>query len=143
MATSKPSRRFPVVAIYKESALASIETMPEWRELILTWDELQTMPNKWKTVLSQWRGIYFIFDTSDCRGYVGSAYGKENLLGRWKNYAKKGHGDNKQLRNRDPSNFRFSILQRLDPDLPPKEVIEIESKWKNRLNTREFGLNDN
>ena len=32
---------------------------------------------------AQWRGIYYIFDTSDAKGYVGSAYGEYNPLGRW------------------------------------------------------------
>ena len=64
----------------------------------------------WKAALSQWRGIYFIFDESDGKGYVGSAYGTENIVGRWLSYAAGGHGGNKELRNRDPARFRFSIL---------------------------------
>ena len=42
---------------------------------------------RWKSALSQWRGVYFIFDATDGKGYVGSAYGSGNLLGRWLNYA--------------------------------------------------------
>ncbi len=117
--------------------------MPDWRELILDWEDLKLIPDTWKTILSQWQGIYFIFDVSDQKGYVGSAYGHENILGRWTTYAATGHGNNKQLLHRDPANFRFSILQRVDPDLSPDGVIDIENKWKNRLHTREFGLNEN
>ena len=84
--------------------------MPRWDELRFTWDELKILPSKWKAALSQWRGIYFIFDESDGKGYVGSAYGTENIVGRWLSYAAGAHGGNKELRNRDPARFRFSIL---------------------------------
>lgn len=77
-------------------------------------------------------------------GYVGSASGEGNLLGRWLNYAASGHGDNALLRGRDPLNFRFSILQRLSPDMGADDVIRIEANWKDRLHTRKpHGLNEN
>ena len=117
--------------------------MPPWDELTLTWDELQVLPSKWKAALSEWRGIYFILDESDGRGYVGSAYGGENILGRWLNYASSGHGGNKELRNRDPANFRYSILQRVSPDMEPADIIRLEGTWKDRLHSREFGMNEN
>lgn len=44
------------------------------------------------TALAEWRGIYLIFDTRDAKAYVGSAYGSENILGRWRSYADSGHG---------------------------------------------------
>ena len=89
------------------------------------------------------RGVYLIFDESDQKAYVGAAYGKENILGRWLNYAKAGHGGNKKLRHRDPSSFRFSILQRVSPDMDAEDVIRFEGTWKDRLHTRDFGLNEN
>lgn len=59
-------------------------------------------------------------------------------------YAATGHGGNRLLRKRDPRNFRFTILQRVSPDMEPTEVIQLESSWKERLHTRApFGLNDN
>ena len=118
--------------------------MPRWDELRFTWEELKVLPSKWKAALSQWRGIYFIFDESDGKGYVGSAYGTENLLGRWLGYAASGHGGNKKLRHRDPQHFRFSVLQRVSPDMESDEVIRLECSWKERLHTRApHGLNDN
>ena len=118
--------------------------MPDWRDLVLTWAELQAIPASWRHALGQWRGVYFIHDASDGRGYVGSAYGSENLLGRWLNYAATGHGDTKDLLKRTPGNFRFSILERVSPDLEPEDVIRLESRWKHRLHTRgRFGLNRN
>jgi hypothetical protein len=126
----------------EESALDA--AMPEWDRLDITWEELAVLPSRWKAAIRQWRGIYFIFDESDGKGYVGSAYGGENLLGRWLNYAASGHGGNRLLRERDPRNFRFTILQRVSPDMDSDDVIRLEASWKDRLHTRApFGLNDN
>lgn len=132
----------PVVAILEDSALDS--AMPEWDEMKFTWKELSVLPTRWKFALSHWRGIYYIFDSSDGKGYVGSAYGESNLLGRWLNYAARGDGGNKLLRQRDPRNFRFTILQRVSPDLGSTDVIRLEGSWKQRLHTRvPYGLNQN
>ncbi len=102
------------------------------------------LPKRWQAKLSEWRGIYYIFDTLDGKGYVGSAYGSENILGRWQRYAKSGHGGNRLLRPRDPQNFRFTILELVSPNMEASEVIQLEASWKERLHTRQpYGLNDN
>jgi len=132
----------PILAVLEDSALDA--AMPEWDAIDLTWEELGVLPTRWKSALSQWRGIYYIFDTSGRKGYVGSAYGEKNLLGRWLNYAARGHGGNRLLRQRDPRKFRFTILQRVSPDTDAGDVIRLEGSWKQRLHTREpYGLNDN
>jgi hypothetical protein len=136
----------PIRAIDEESLLD--QAMPNWREMDFGWDELILMPTPWRLQLSQWRGIYFIFDQSDGKGYVGSAYGADNILGRWLSkpgsYAASGHGGNRLLRRRDPKHFRFTILQLVSPDMDPDEVIRLESTWKERLHTRApYGLNEN
>ena len=118
--------------------------MPEWSSAVFRWEELGILPVRWKSALSQWRGIYYIFDSSDGKAYVGSAYGEDNLLGRWLNYSTSGHGGNVLLRKRDASTFQFSILQRVSPDAPMTEVVRLETTWKDRLHTRQpNGLNDN
>jgi hypothetical protein len=133
---------FPVRAILEDNAFD--EAMPRWDTLELTWARLSILPTQWANLLSQWRGVYLIFDESDGKRYVGSAYGPDNLLGRWQGYAKSGHGGNKLLKARDPKTFRFTILQRLSPDLPADEVMRIEASWKARLHTRTpHGLNEN
>jgi hypothetical protein len=133
---------FPVHAILEDSALASV--MPPWDQIDLGWDELRVLPRRWCEALSQWRGIYYIYDQANGKGYVGSAYGQANLLGRWVNYAGTGHGGNALLRQRDPKNFRFTILQRVSPDMDADDVIRVEGTWKERLHTRHpRGLNDN
>ena len=132
----------PVIAINEDSLLESV--VPEWDAINLSWNELSVLPSKWRSALSHWRGIYFVFDASDGKGYVGSAYGRSNIYGRWSEYAASGHGGNKLLKKRDPVNFKFSILQRLSPDMGAEDVIRLESSWKDRLHTRQpFGLNEN
>ena len=71
-------------------------------------------------------------------------YGSENLLQRWLNYAASGHGGNRLLREREPENFQFTILERVSPDMDAEDVITLETRWKKRLHTRSpDGLNDN
>lgn len=132
---------FPIHAILEESAL--VKRMPVAENLILAWDELRVIPKSWRSALSQWRGVYLIFDASDGKGYVGSAYGADNIYSRWSNYAATGHGGNKELRKRASKNLRFSVLQLVSPQLHADDVIRIEASWKRRLHTREFGLNEN
>jgi hypothetical protein len=132
----------PVHVILEDSLLDA--AMPGWEEIILSWEELNVLPGKWRSALSQWRGIYYIHDSSDGKGYVGAAYGSDNILGRWLHYGAVGHGGNTQLRKRAPHGLRFSILQRVSPDMEPENVIRLESTWKDRLHTRTpSDLNDN
>ncbi len=133
---------FDVHAIREESEFEA--AMPAWDELVVSWEELHVLPTRWKQRLKEWRGIYYIFDTASGKGYVGSASGPENILGRWLNYAASGHGGNKHLKTCDTTNLVFSILQRLSPDTPVEEVVQVENTWKERLHTRHpSGLNDN
>jgi hypothetical protein len=135
------SNDFQVYAIHEESLLDA--EMPRWDNLCLTWKDLTVLPTKWRAALRQWRGIYYIFDVSIEKGYVGSACGEENILGRWLDYAASGHGGNKKLREREPRKFLFTILQRTSPDMERDEVLQLEASWKERLHTRDHGLNDN
>lgn len=133
---------FEVSAIAQNSLLRAV--VPAWDAMTLDWSELALLPDAWKAALSQWRGIYLIIDRSDGRQYVGSAYGAANMMQRWLDYARTGHGGNRQLRSRDAANFRFSILQRVSPDLDADAVVAIETSWKHRLRTLiPYGLNEN
>lgn len=139
---SKDKNEFPIFAILDESLL--VRQMPDWKDLILTWEELSVLPKSWRAALRQWPGIYYIFDVSDGKGYVGAASGGDNILGRWLNYADTGDGGNKLLRRRDPRNFRFSILQLTSLETKSDDLDELESCWKKRLHTHApLGLNGN
>jgi hypothetical protein len=133
---------FPVLAVCEDDALRP--PMPDWHEISLSRAQLAMLPPNWQSALRQWRGVYLITDQSDRRAYVGSAGGAENILQRWQDYGRTGHGGNKHLRSRDAVNFVFSILQRTSPDLPQDELVKLEVSWKMRLGTRwPNGLNEN
>jgi len=129
----------PVICIH-EQGVADMPT-PDWHEMMPSAAIVRALPTTWAAALREWRGIYLIVDESDGARYIGSAYGESNLFGRWQNHVAGERGITRELRARDPINFRFSILQLLAPDANPIEVIALEHSWMNRLHTREHGLN--
>lgn len=125
---------FELIAIHPENQLTAAP--PDPSTLLVTHDELRAIPRSWWERLSQWRGIYYIRHASTGRGYVGSAYGSENLAQRWRAYADTGHGGDRELRDLDPPDFVFSILELVSPTVEPVAVIRLEQSWKVRLSTR-------
>lgn len=103
----------------------------------------------WREALNKVKAIYLIVDTKTGDRYVGSASGDEKLLQRWRGYVKtNGLGGNMGLKEHlvnegKPENLKFSILQVLDNSLSKQQVDDIENRWKEKLMTREFGLNEN
>ncbi len=128
-----------IVALSAENML--ISPAPHWHEFIVSGQMMRSLPANWAARLKEWRGVYLIVDERDGARYVGSAYGGENLLGRWREHVAGERGVTRELAKRDPLTFRFSILQLLAPDAEPDEVIKLEHSWMDRLHTREFGLN--
>ncbi|MBY6166832.1 GIY-YIG nuclease family protein [Pseudooceanicola nitratireducens] len=117
--------------------------MPEWTELSLSCEEIRQLPAEWAVALRNWRGIYLIVDERDGQRYVGSAYGQENLLGRWRNHVARDRGVTRDLQSRDPATFRFSVLELLAPTAVVEDVVARENSWKLRLDTRRHGFNGN
>ncbi|MBY0122310.1 GIY-YIG nuclease family protein [Bacillus sp. S/N-304-OC-R1] len=132
-----------------------VRDFPGYLELSLSYIELKAIMNDptanlvWHKMLSSVGGVYLILDTEEGLQYVGSASGKEGILGRWKEYAKNRHGGNKmlkQLLEKDPDRvhkFRYSILQTLPASLTRNEIIAEERKYKEKLGSRSYGLNLN
>ncbi len=132
----------PIVEITRDRRL--VQPPPEWREFIVDASDLRGLPQARAARLSEWGGVYLFVDQTDFMRYVGAAYGADNLLARWLAHVAGNNGITKSLEQRDPSNFRFSILERTSPDLPADEVIAIEQNWKRRLDTlHPHGLNQN
>ncbi len=132
----------PVIAIHEEQAL--VPRLADWDQLVFGWQELNNLPRRHSDLLESWRGIYLIKDLKDGLCYVGSAYGQDNLLGRWLSYGRSGHGGNVLLRGRLAETFQFSVLERLPETADPRQVIARENSWKMRLGTRmPHGLNAN
>jgi|GEM_PF-238871 hypothetical protein len=130
-----------------------VREFPGFLDFVIRYDELTTIINapeanrEWHIMLSSVAGIYLILDTRNGMQYVGSAYGKNGILGRWKDYAKNGHGGNKLLKkllDKDPDAskyFQYTILATLPKTLTNAEVISYENQYKAKLGTRAFGLN--
>lgn len=126
-----------------------------FENLILTYDELKeivenpTVYEAWHTALSSVNAIYLIVDRETGKQYVGSAYGKEGLLGRWACYVNSLHGNNKLMKElictypERYHHFQFSILQILPKTVTDDEVIQTESLFKKKLLSIAFGMNDN
>lgn len=134
--------RAPIYAIHETPTFDA--PPPDWRDMILTAPRLSALPPKWEQALRHWRGVYLIVDERDGKRYVGSAFGKENILGRWRAHVEReDRGVTSALSRRATDKFRFSILELLAPSASKEEVEAVEAGWKRRLHTREFGLNEN
>lgn len=138
-------------------AIQSEKKIPfsSYEDIILSYPKLKEIIDEshlysdWHAALKSVYGVYLIVDKISGKQYVGSAYGNKGILQRWTEYVKTGHGGNqklKELLKEDPNrykSFQFSILQVLPPNLTNDEVISVESKFKDKLLTREFGFNEN
>lgn len=76
--------------------------------------------------------------------YVGSAYGADGFLGRWKSYAD-GHGGNVGLKELGaPADaFDVAVLEVVGSEATNEEIFGRETLWKEKLGTRVKGLNRN
>ena len=132
----------------------SVEPFPGYENVMVDYNLLKTIiqenEESWFTALSNMKGIYLIVDKESGKQYVGSAYGEDAFWSRWSEYVKNGHGGNKLLRKlmkekgKDYAhNYQFSILEIRSMKTEDKEIIDRESYWKNALQSREFGYNEN
>lgn len=141
----------PIVSIQADEK----KVFAGFERLILTYDELKeiilnpTVYEAWHTALSSVNAIYLIVDRESGKQYIGSAYGKDGLLGRWSCYVNSLHGHNKRMKElictypERYRHFQFSILQILPKTMTEDEVIQTESLYKKKLLTIPFGMNDN
>lgn len=82
-------------------------------------------------------------DRESGKQYVGSAPGQDNLWGRWRDYARTGHGGDRELRTLGRRPYQVTILHAVPMLSPDDDVVDTESLWKEKLMTRKFGLNAN
>ncbi len=122
-------------------------------------DEYEEIENALKSVYA----VYLVVDSLNGKFYVGSAYGKDGLFGRWKDYANtKGTGGNYDNRDGNKGiieylkdnpdaylHFQYSILEVIHKTgINEKDVeatLEAERAWKRKLCTLNtvWGLNKN
>jgi len=76
------------------------DMFPGYDKINVSWDELRRVIEKdnWKTALQNQKGVYLMTDISNGKKYIGSAYGENMILGRWRAYVKNGHGGNVGLK---------------------------------------------
>jgi len=135
--------------IYELLPPVKVILFPGYQDVFLSHEQLKLIINNprahkdWKAALEANAGIYRIVDMSTGEIYIGSAYGSEGLWGRWSNYAKNGHGGNKLLKCRDPSNFQWSIVRTVSRSMSERDVIKVEAMEKLKHGSRVHGLNDN
>lgn len=119
---------------------------PGFREFVRSIDDVPTLPNGWQQVLRSVKGVYLLVDVESGKQYVGSAKGADSLLGRWMSYADGGDGGNRGLRaagRKGRRNYQVSVLEVVDEYTPDDTIEHIESYWKNKLLSVQFGLNQN
>lgn len=142
----------PVIAIFPPGSIKEFEN---YESTILTYSDVKSMTDNitsnptWYNALKSVNGIYCITDTYNGKLYIGSAYGKQGIWRRWKQYAETGHGGNKLLMDllrKNPNRikkFQFSVLEILPATSTPDDAIYKENLWKNKLGSRINGYNDN
>ncbi len=125
------------------------DLFPGYDKVSISWDELKRVIEKdnWKTALQNQKGVYLMTDISNGKKYVGSAYGEHMILGRWRAYVKSGHGGNVGLKtltfDHIKKNFTYSILDIYKSTTNDQIIIERENWWKEILQSRKFGYNEN
>lgn len=143
--------------------LDQIDNFPDYKNVSVSYSELKNKLDKskeWQTALKCRKGVYVISDRQTGKLYVGSAYGKNGIYGRWKTYVESGFDKNEQENGKYPNkglqeivksegmsyvqkNFHYAILETFTDDIADEYIIQRESYWKNVLCTRKFGYNEN
>lgn len=125
------------------------DLFPGYEKVNISWNEMNRILEKenWKTALQNQKGVYLMTDISNGKMYIGSAYGENMILGRWRAYIKNGHGGNvglKQLTfDHIKQYFKYSILDIYKSTTDDQVIIDRESWWKEVLLSRQFGYNEN
>jgi hypothetical protein len=116
---------------------------PGFNEFIQPLSRIESLPKGWKDALRSSRGIYLLTCPRTKEQYVGVAAGNDGFLGRWLEYVSNSHGGNVELKSREPSDYQLSILEVAGSMATQEELLGMESRWKNKLQSREMGLNAN
>lgn len=136
---------------------------PGYKNVAVSYSELKNKlknSTEWQSYLKARKGIYLITDVSNGKLYIGSAYGKDGIYGRWKTYMESGFDKNELENGKYPNkkfqeivkkkgigyiqqNFRYTLLETFTDEISDEDIINRESWWKKRLLTKEFGYNAN
>jgi hypothetical protein len=116
---------------------------PGFTRFMAPLSNVERLPATWTAALRTCRGVYLLTCPKTKEQYVGSATGADGFHGRWLAYARDGHGGNVALKHRDPSDYQVSVLEVAGSAASPEEIVGMETLWKQKLQSREMGLNKN
>jgi hypothetical protein len=119
------------------------ESFPGFLNFMQPLSKIESLPLGWVTTLKASRGIYLLTCPKTMEQYVGKASGSEGFWHRWLEYVQTGHGDNVALKSREPSDYRVSILEVAGTAATEEEIGKMETRWKEKLQSKEMGLNRN
>ena len=152
-----------VIEIWNPDKGVGDKAFPGYKNVSVSyWDlkrKLKTS-GEWRAELKSRKGVYLISDRLTGKQYVGSAYGKDGIFGRWMVYLTSGYDKNENENGKYPNkklrdlvkkeglayiqkNFQYSILETFTDDVSDEYIIARESYWKEVLLTRTFGYNAN
>lgn len=147
-----------------EKPLNELSTkFPGYKNVAVSYPELKKKlrtSSERRSFLKARKGIYLISDVSNGKLYIGSAYGKDGIYGRWNTYMESGFDKNEVENGKYPNKefqkivkergidyirryFRYSLLETFTDEISDEDIINRESWWKDRLLTREYGYNAN
>lgn len=130
----------PIIELLRK--LADNE-FPGFSRFICRLSEIASLPQHWVTALASVKGIYLLTCPNTREQYVGLAGGQDGFMGRWLEYAMSNHGGNVGLKSRDPSDYQVSILEVCGSQTSMDDMLKLEALWKQKLQSREMGLNRN
>jgi hypothetical protein len=105
--------------------------------------ELGSVPISWRAALSSIAGVYLLVHPGNGRQYVGIAEGQGGFWARWEQYVESGHGGNKKMIEIPAADYQVSILEVSSMPVDSNTLAEMESRLKQKLLSKEFGLNAN
>jgi GIY-YIG catalytic domain len=106
-------------------------------------ERLAEVPTSWRIALSSVNGVYLLINPDTGAQYVGSAQGSAGFWGRWQEYASSGHGGNRRMKDIPRADYQISILEVASSSAGHEAVLKMETRWKQKLLSRKFGLNAN
>ena len=104
--------------------------------------QVESLPSSWRAILSSIRGIYLLTCPRTKEQYVGAAFAIGGFLARWTQHAAT-MGDAQAFRARDPEDYRVSILEVAGSLATDDDIVAMEQRWKEKLQSLEMGLNRN
>lgn len=132
-------REKPIVELRRE---VSEPEYPGHAAFLRPLSHIEALPASWVAVLRAARGVYLLSSARTREQYVGSACGEGGFHARWLQHAAR-EGDAIAFRSRDPEDYRVSILEVAGSLASADEIGAMETRWKEKLQSREMGLNRN